>query len=70
MDRIRLYDVRVQEGRGRRTVRIAALDPAEARAQALARSAEGAEVFSCRRSQYAVTAAQRAARREYLEAQA
>jgi hypothetical protein len=67
VSQLHAYDVRVQEGRGRTTVRVLALDAPEAREQALHGRPEGASVFACRRSDHALGLSARLARRHFLE---
>jgi hypothetical protein len=66
MSRMIAYDVRLERRRARVTVRVAAVDAAEARAQALFYARPGWEVVACRRSQYAFGQVHREARRDWL----
>ena len=67
MSQLHAYDVRVQEGRGRITVHVLALDASEARGQALHGRSEDAEAVACRRSDYRLGLGAREARRRYLQ---
>ena len=63
------YNVRIERGRGRLTVRVLAVDAAEARAQAEWQYADaGWAVVSVGRSPYACDLSHRQARREFLAA--
>jgi hypothetical protein len=64
MQTISGYDVRIEDRHGRRTLRVAALNPAEARQQAEQRT--GGSAVACRRSQYKIGESERSARRVWL----
>ena len=65
MSTMHAYDVRLEKGRGRMTMRFAALDKAEAEAQA-SHFYPDWHVVGCKRSQYAVGRSHREARRQFV----